>query len=131
MNKTLPAIHHVQVAMPAGREHDARAFYSDLLGFREIPKPANLVQRGGCWFETGNLQLHLGVDKNFSPATKAHVAYQVTDIEKMRARFEAAGVTIVEDEPLPGYDRFYVADPFGNRVEILQPVTPDTLPQDT
>ncbi len=106
--------------MPAGREEEARAFYGSLLGFREVAKPANLAGRGGCWFETGNLQVHLGVDKAFVPATKAHVAYEVDDLDAMRERFEAAGVATVEDEPLPGYRRFYIADPFGNRVEILQ-----------
>ena len=106
--------------MPAGREDEARAFYGGLLGFREIAKPTNLVARGGCWFETGNLQVHLGVDRAFVPATKAHIAYEVDDLEAMRERFARAGVVIVEDEPLPGYRRFYVADPFGNRVEILQ-----------
>lgn len=121
MTEPLPGIHHVLVAIPAGGEDIARAFYGDLLGLREIAKPEHLVMRGGCWFETGTLQLHLGVDKDFRPTTKAHVAYQVPDLAAMRARFEAAGVAIVEDEPLFGYDRFYVADPFGNRVELLQP----------
>lgn len=107
--------------MPAGREAEARAFYGDLLGFPEVAKPENLAKRGGCWFETGNLQVHLGVEKDFSPAMKAHVAYEVSDLDAMRARFEATGVAIVEDDELPGYRRFYVADPFGNRVEILQP----------
>ena len=106
--------------MPAGQEDEARAFYGDLLGFPEVAKPENLAKRGGCWFETGNLQLHVSVEKEFAPARKAHVAYEVDDLDAMRARFEAAGVAIVEDEPLPGYRRFYVADPFGNRVEILQ-----------
>ena len=121
MSERRPAIHHVQVTMPAGREADARAFYGGLLGFAEVAKPDNLAKRGGCWFETGNLQVHLGVEKDFSPATKAHVAYEVNDLDAMRGRFAAAGVAIIEDEPLPGYRRFYVADPFGNRVEILQP----------
>lgn len=106
--------------MPASREAEARAFYGGLLGFREVAKPENLARRGGCWFETGNLQIHLGVEQHFSPATKAHVAYEVDDLDAMRARFEAAGVEIVEDDELPGFRRFYVADPFGNRVEILQ-----------
>lgn len=107
--------------MPAGREAEARAFYGDLLGFPEVAKPETLARRGGCWFQTGNLQLHVSVEKDFSPATKAHVAYEVDDLDGMRARLEAAGVAIVEDDELPGYRRFYVADPFGNRVEILQP----------
>ena len=121
MNDRRPAIHHVQVTMPAGGEAEARAFYGDLLGFPEVAKPEHLAKRGGCWFETGNLQLHVSVEQDFAPATKAHVAYEVDDLDAMRAHLEAAGVAIVEDEPLPGYRRFYVADPFGNRVEILQP----------
>jgi catechol 2,3-dioxygenase-like lactoylglutathione lyase family enzyme len=116
-----PSIHHVQVAIPAGGEDRARAFYGELLGFEEMAKPANLASRGGCWFQTGNLQLHLGVDKDFTPATKAHVAYEVADLTMIRERFEGVGIEIVEDEPLPGYERFYVADPFGNRVEVLSP----------
>ena len=107
------------MASPAGREGDARACYGGLLGFPEIAKPETLAKRGGCWFETGNLQVHLGVDKEFRPATKAHVAYEVENLGGIRARLVAAGIEIVEDEPLPGFERFYVADPFGNRVEIL------------
>jgi catechol 2,3-dioxygenase-like lactoylglutathione lyase family enzyme len=114
-------IHHVQVAMPRGGEDRARRFYGDLLGFPEISKPANLLGRGGVWFQTANLQLHIGVDKVFMPATKAHIAYQVENLEAFRARLVAAGVVITDDEPLPGFDRFYVDDPFGNRVEILEP----------
>jgi catechol 2,3-dioxygenase-like lactoylglutathione lyase family enzyme len=117
-----PRIHHVQVAIPAGGEDRARAFYGDLLGLREIAKPANLAKRGGCWFETGNLQLHLGVDAAFIPARKAHVAFAVDDLAAVRARLAAAGIATVEDEPLPGYGRFYVDDPFGNRVELLMPL---------
>lgn len=117
-----PRIHHVQVAMPAGREDEARRFYGDLLGFPEIAKPEALATRGGAWFLTGNLQLHLGVDAGFAPATKAHVAYEVDDIGTIRDRLETAGYAMVDDELLPGFDRFYVHDPFGNRVEILSPL---------
>ena len=107
--------------MPKGGEEEARRFYGQLLGFPEVAKPANLAGRGGVWFQTGNLQVHLGMDATFSPATKAHVAYEVDDLARFRERLAAAGVTIVEDEPLPGFERIYVADPFGNRIEILQP----------
>lgn len=99
-----------------------RLFYGEFLGLPEIPKPGNLAGRGGVWFQTGNLQLHLGVDSGFVPATKAHIAYEVNNLHAVRDRLEAAGIVIVEDEPLPGFERFYVADPFGNRVEILQPL---------
>lgn len=116
-----PALHHVQVAIPAGGEDAARRFYGDLLGLVEIDKPENLRARGGAWFETGTLQLHLGVDPVFTPATKAHVAFEVADLAAMRDRCEAAGHPTRADEPLPGYDRLYVDDPFGNRIELLQP----------
>jgi len=114
-------IHHVQIAIPQGGEDDARQFYGAYLGFLEIPKPATLAKRGGAWFQTGNLQIHLGVDPAFIPATKAHVAYEVADLDAVKDRLVATGHEIVDDELLPGYDRFYVNDPFGNRVEILKP----------
>lgn len=120
---TLPRIHHVQIVIPAGGEDAARRFYGDLLGLGEIEKPENLRARGGVWFETGNLQLHLGVDPRFKPAAKAHVAFEVDDIEGMHERCVAACMAVRHDEPLPGYERFYVDDPFGNRTEVLQPVT--------
>ena len=111
----LPSIDHVQVARPAGGEAAARRFYGELLGFAEIPKPENLRRRGGVWFGTGNLELHLGVDADFRPARKAHVAFRVADLAAVRDRLAAAGYRPVEDEPLPGYRRCYVGDPFGNR----------------
>ncbi len=114
-------IHHVQVAIPAGGEERARAFYGELLGFREVPKPANLQARGGVWFAAGNLQLHFGVDRAFRSAEKAHVAYQVSGLPAFRDRLMASGYEPVDDEPLAGYDRFYVDDPFGNRLELMQP----------
>jgi catechol 2,3-dioxygenase-like lactoylglutathione lyase family enzyme len=117
-----PLIHHVLIAMPAGGEDAARSFYGKVMGLMEIEKPENLRARGGVWFETGNLQLHLGVDSTFMPATKAHVAFQVDDIVTMRQRCASAGLAAKDDEPLPGYERFYVDDPFGNRIELLMPV---------
>ena len=120
---TATMIHHVQVAMPQDREDEARYFYGDLLGFPELEKPENLRKRGGVWFETGNLQLHLGVDNVFVPATKAHIAYLVDDLDALRSRFITAGIVVNDDEPLPGFHRFYVDDPFGNRVELLEPVS--------
>ena len=118
----IATIHHVQVAISTGGEDAARRFYGGVLGFREIEKPANLRARGGVWFETGNLQLHLGVDAAFVPATKAHVAFEVDSVAQVRERCLSSGYAVREDEPLPGYERFYVDDPFGNRTEILQPV---------
>lgn len=118
------AIDHVQVAIPAGGEAAARAFYGGLLGLAELEKPVNLRGRGGVWFQTASLQLHLGVDPAFQPATKAHVAYRVADLPAVRGRLAAAGHPVREDEPLPGYRRFYTEDPFGNRVEVLAPEGP-------
>jgi catechol 2,3-dioxygenase-like lactoylglutathione lyase family enzyme len=109
------------MAIPAGGEERARRFYGEVLGLAELPKPANLVRRGGVWFATGNLPLHLGVDPAFRPAEKAHVAFQVSGLVAVRQRLEAAGFPTVDDEPLAGYQRFYVSDPFGNRVELLEP----------
>lgn len=119
--ETLAAIDHVQVAIPPGGEGLARAFYGGLLGLREVEKPENLRARGGVWFQTASLQLHLGVEADFRPATKAHVAFRVTGLEDVRHRLAAAGHRVREDEPLPGHRRFYVDDPFGNRTEVLQP----------
>ena len=109
---------HVQIAIPAGMEAEARAFYRDVLGLREIEKPPNLAARGGLWFAVGSLQFHLGVDPAFSPARKAHPAFLVDDLAELRKRLHR--LRPYEDEPLPGFDRFYVSDPFGNRLEFLQ-----------
>ena len=118
------SLDHVQLAMPAGREDDARAFYSGLLGLEEQLKPANLAKRGGCWFGRGALKVHLGVEDEFRPAKKAHPAFLVDDLTGLRKTLELAGCRVVEDEPLEGYDRFYVYDPFGNRIELMQPLAP-------
>jgi catechol 2,3-dioxygenase-like lactoylglutathione lyase family enzyme len=115
------AIDHVQLAMPAGGEGDAIGFYEGLLGIPNVPKPPHLAARGGCWFEAGALKVHLGVEQDFRPARKAHPALRVRDLPALRGRLEAAGCRIVDDEPLEGYDRCYVDDPFGNRIELLEP----------
>ena len=114
-------LHHVQLAMPRGRENDAEAFYSGLLGLTRVPKPPNLEQRGGCWFCGDAVELHLGVEEPFAPAKKAHPALQVPELAALKSRLEAAGAEVWEDEPLEGYDRFYASDPFGNRIEFLCP----------
>ena len=117
------AIDHVQLAMPAGREADARAFYADVLGIPEQPKPPHLAERGGCWFERGALKIHLGVEKDFIPARKAHPALIVADLPALAATLKRAGHRVVDDEPLEGYTRVYVDDPFGNRIELMEPLT--------
>jgi catechol 2,3-dioxygenase-like lactoylglutathione lyase family enzyme len=116
------ALDHLLLAMPPGKEAEARAFYGDLLGLPELKKPPNLEVRGGVWFKLGSQQLHLGVEKDFRPALKAHPAFLVRDLGGLRTRLEQHGYAPYEDEPLAGYARFYVADPFGNRLELLEPV---------
>lgn len=118
---TATAIHHVQIAMPRGEEDRGRAFYGGLLGLIETPKPASLAERGGLWFRIGTLELHLGVEDDFHPAKKAHPGLLVDDLPSLVARLEAAGHATRPDNLLEGYDRAYVNDPFGNRIELLQP----------
>eukprot|EP01035_Chromulina_nebulosa_P002680 gene2680-biopygen2252 len=119
---TILALDHIQLAMPAEGEAEARAFYVGLLGMTEKAKPANLVSRGGCWFAAGTVKLHLGVDPDFRPAKKAHPAFVVDDVAALAERLGHAGCRVAVDEPLEGYDRVYVEDPFGNRIELMQPV---------
>src|SRR5437868_525919 len=119
----MPRVHridHILLAMPAGRENDARAFYQDMLGIPEITKPPQLAMRGGCWFEAGEVKVHLGVDKDFAPARKAHPAFIVDDLAALVSKLKQAGYRLVEDIPLKGYDRIFADDPFGNRIELLQ-----------
>lgn len=113
-------IDHVQLAMPPGREREARDFYQGLLGIPLVAKPDHLAGRGGCWFEDGPVRVHLGVEESFRPARKAHPALLVTDLARLLARLREAGVTIRSDQPLEGYERSYVDDPFGNRIELMQ-----------
>ena len=110
---------HIQIAIPAGGEDQARGFYGASLGFHEVPKPENLSPTG-CWFERGGVSLHIGVDPNFTPARKAHPAFLVDDLTALRTRLEAAGYETHDDKPVAGYTRFFTFDPFGNRVELMQ-----------
>jgi len=113
-------LHHLQLAIPPGAEAEARSFYGGVLGLEEIPKPPNLARRGGVWFRLGTLELHLGVEEGFRAARKAHPALLVEDLAGLAERCRQAGVPVTTDEPLPGFDRVYVADPFGNRIELLE-----------
>jgi len=110
----------VQVAAPAGCEAEARAFYGGLLGLEELPKPAALAARGGCWFRAGGQELHVGVEEPFAPARKAHPGLVVDGLDELAARLAAAGIGVSWDEAIPGVARFHVADPFGNRLELRQ-----------
>lgn len=119
---TLQSIEHVQLAMPPGGEAEARRFYAGLLGLPEKPKPPVLAARGGCWFERGALKVHLGVEADFRPARKAHPAFLVAGLRDLEARLRAAGAAIRGDEPLEGFHRIFVDDPFGNRLELMEPM---------
>ncbi len=110
---------HVQVAMPKGAEGPAREFYGGLLGLTELPKPASLAPRGGLWFSCGTAQLHLGVDEHFVPARKAHPGLRIHNYRELLSRLQRAGCAVAEDSSLPGVERAFVADPFGNRVELV------------
>jgi catechol 2,3-dioxygenase-like lactoylglutathione lyase family enzyme len=118
----LLAIDHVKLAMPVGGEAAARSFYGDVLGLPETSKPPHLAKRGGCWFENEALKIHLGVEADFRPARKAHPGLLVSDLEALKVALRDGGYTLRDDEPLEGYDRIYVDDPFGNRLELLEPV---------
>lgn len=117
-------LEHVQLAIRKGGESQARAFYGQILGLTEVAKPSNLSP-SGCWFAGGALNLHLGVDPDFTPATKAHPALLVDDLAAMRERIEAAGFEVKGDKSVPGFDRFFTNDPFGNRIEIMQALAPE------
>lgn len=120
MNPRVARIDHIQIAAPAGCEAAAREFYGTLLGLREIEKPPVLAARGGCWFECGSQQFHIGVEPDFRPARKAHPAFAVPDLEELRATLVARGVAVVDDDNLPGERRFYAEDPWGNRIEFIE-----------
>jgi catechol 2,3-dioxygenase-like lactoylglutathione lyase family enzyme len=112
---------HVQVAIPRGGEPAAREFYGGLLAMTELPKPAALAARGGCWFRSGAAVLHLGVEEPFVPAQKAHPAFLVSDLDGLQATLTAAGLPCQRaDGEIPGVTRFHTADPFGNRIEFQQ-----------
>jgi catechol 2,3-dioxygenase-like lactoylglutathione lyase family enzyme len=114
------AMDHVQLAMPAGAEDQARAFYVELLGMTELAKPSQLKAQGGCWFTSGVVQLHLGVEENFRPAKKAHPALRCLDYDGLTARLRAAGIEVVDDLRIPGVRRCHTFDPFGNRIELIR-----------
>jgi catechol 2,3-dioxygenase-like lactoylglutathione lyase family enzyme len=115
-------LHHAQITIPVGAEETARTFYCDMLGLQEIPKPESLEGRGGFWLALGDVQIHVGVENGVDRrATKAHIAYQVENIEAWHALLLEHEIQVLESVPIPGYDRFEFRDPFGNRVEFIQP----------
>ncbi len=110
---------HIQLSMPPGGEPRAREFYRGILGIPEVPKPVQLAKRGGCWFERGDLKIHLGIEEDFRPARKAHPALLVEDLAALSKELRSLGYPIREDER-GGYCRVYVDDPFGNRIELME-----------
>lgn len=113
-------IDHVQLAAPVGCETAAREFYGTILGLAEIEKPASLRARGGCWFQCGDHQLHIGTEPDFHPARKAHPAFAVDDFDQLRSVLQSQNLKVSDDDSLPGTRRFYAEDPFGNRLEFVQ-----------
>ena len=116
----LSGFHHVQLAMPSGEEPRAEAFYAGVLGLERVEKPAELEARGGCWFRGDGIELHLGVEQDFRPARKAHPALLVDGLEDLEQRLVERGVEVTRDTELQGHRRFYVDDPFGNRLELIE-----------
>jgi catechol 2,3-dioxygenase-like lactoylglutathione lyase family enzyme len=115
------SIDHVQIAMPSGEEEKARSFYINILGFTETVKTPELVKRGGAWFQSENVQLHLGVEADFHPARKAHPAFIVDDLEAILGKVQRSGYEWDESQPsLDGYKRAHIYDPFGNRIELME-----------
>jgi len=118
---TFGRLHHVQLAIPPGGEDACRAFWGGVLGMAELQKPPVLAARGGCWFRGGGLEVHLGLEEPFAPARKAHPGILVEDLDGLAATLDDAGTAVTWDGEFPGHRRFYAADPFGNRLEFLEP----------
>ena len=117
---TIGAIDHVQLAMPAGEEDKARTFYVGILGMRELPKPPGLAKKGGAWFEADSVKLHVGVEAEFRPAKKAHVALTVSGADDLKQKLSTAGYPVRVDTDIEGVKRFFTDDCFGNRIEFIE-----------
>ncbi len=119
---TYEGLDHVQLAAPEGCEEEARAFFGKLLGWTEIPKPEPLRARGGVWFQCGAHQVHIGVQKDFVPAKKAHPAFLVRNLKALREHLLLHRIVVIDDETRAeeGIERLYVNDPFGNRIEFME-----------
>ncbi|RFB14714.1 glyoxalase [Bacillus sp. HNG] len=120
MTFTIKALDHIQLAAPKGSEGEERHFYSAILGFQEIEKPDTLRKNGGVWFAYGSVQIHIGIDDPFVPAKKAHPAFEIQNLEALKLHLQNNKVNTIDDNNLPGANRFYAHDPFGNRLEFLE-----------
>jgi catechol 2,3-dioxygenase-like lactoylglutathione lyase family enzyme len=117
---SLAGVNHVQLAIPADGEEKCRAFWGDILGLTEVPKPPALAPRGGCWFDGPGFQVHLGVEADFRPARKAHPGFEVRGLTELAELLAMHGCDITWSDEVPGQERFHTADPFGNRIEFLE-----------
>ena len=118
------SLDHLQIAIPVASEDRARAFYSGILGFAEVPKPAEMAERKSIWFVAGGVNLHLGIEPNFTPAHRAHPAFVVTGLAAILAACERAGFATKPDTSFNGFRRVHVFDPFGNRLELMERAQP-------
>ncbi len=119
MASLVTGLDHVQISIPPGGEEEARRFYVALLGLREVPMPPALNGRGGLWLVGDGVHLHLGVEAEFRPARKSHIALLVDDLESCREELLAHGVAVIDDDSGLAVGRFYALDPFGNRIELV------------
>lgn len=116
-------LHHAQITVPDGEEDNARLFYCGVLGLAEVPKPEALAGRGGFWLQVGTQQVHVGTEGDVDrAATKAHLAYEVSDLAYWRQALEALSIAVLQSVSIPGYHRFEFRDPFGNRIELIHPL---------
>jgi catechol 2,3-dioxygenase-like lactoylglutathione lyase family enzyme len=122
---SIVALDHIQLAIPSGGEQRAIEFYAGALGIPQVPKPAPLAARGGCWFEDGNVRVHVGIDRHFRAARKAHPAFVVDNLDALISRLGAAGFPARVGEVIDGRRRAFVDDPFGNRIELMEPPVAD------
>lgn len=123
MKIEIKRIDHIQLVMPGGEEDAARKFYGELLGFEEIEKPDSLKQTGGVWYKTGNIELHLGIEKDGTTGTglkKEHPAFEIRGLKEVKSYLAENRVNIKEEIPIKGRQRFSIYDPFGNRIEFLE-----------
>lgn len=119
---TYIGLDHVQLAAPAGCEEEARHFFRDLLGMQELEKPEALQKNGGVWFQCGAQQIHIGVERDFTPAKKAHPAFLITNLKELREHLLASGIAVKDDNNISGVLRFFLSDPWGNRLEFMERV---------
>ena len=118
--KRVAHVDHIQIAAPQGCEPAAREFYGSILGLEEVEKPLALRARGGCWFQCDKQQVHIGVERGFHPAKKAHPAFVVFSLDELRQTLLARGISVVDGEDLPERRRFFANDPWGNRIEFVE-----------